>query len=140
MSGAPGALPGYRGGSGVFRLDADAPRDRYPEACGAQALFSLSPQSLGRAGKHPRSPVTQVYVTRAANLSLGEHPGTNRCQAPPRERPPLGRTRTAAEGLDPGALPMRWGEEMMGVFSAMGIMSGLSPTNPRHPRPCAWDP
>ena len=34
------------------------------------------------------------------------------------EKAPLGRTRTAAEGLDPGALPMRWGEESMGVVLA----------------------
>ena len=69
VGGAPGALPGVPWGSArVFRLDADAPRDRYPGARGAQACLAFHPRDdPGRAGRHPRLPGARVYVPRAAN-------------------------------------------------------------------------
>ena len=122
-----GVLVWFRSGG----LDADAPRDRYPEAGGAQACsaFHLRGPRTGRqasapawyAGlRHPRrSSLQALRRTHRPAMSGSDSAG---------EKAPLGRTRTAAEGLDPGALPMRWGDARMGVVLEGVDKSSLLPS------------
>ena len=86
---------------------------------------------------HLRGPRTGRQASAPAWCAGLRHPrrdspgpsATRRKQVQPSaaQSSPLGRTPTAAEGLDPGALPMRWGDARMGLFRAGRISLGLPP-------------
>ena len=120
--------PEYRGGSARF-VSARRRRSARPlsRSQGRAGLFGLSPQRRPRTGRQASAPAWCAGLRpprREYPLTVST-PGRTAARLR-RGRDPARPHHTAAEGLDPGALPMRWGEESLGVVSAAGITRSLS--------------
>ena len=130
MSGAPGALPGVPwwvvrvcfGSTPTLRATV------IPEPGARRLVRPFTPETTPDGQTSIRARLVRGFTSPAPRIpSCGERPGTRPLPGSAAGETPLGRTRTAAEGLDPGALPMRWGERSMGVVVAGGITLRLSP-------------